>query len=265
MTYPVFLGAVVITTANNRIRWVEGASTGNADIVPGTYYLRGDAAADDLCAAIRTAIMAANASANNYALVPFWKIGTTEHSLIQITRTGGADTFQLLKDGNETFDYRLIGYSASTALSSAAKVSDIAPSASWVSNDGFLELDDFSTKIAPMDKVSSGRVTGVERSSRSHTWRVGLGFVHKGRLKKRTKFESDGDTLENFIDQFGATSHFELHSCDISSGTTLVAATSSTLLDKVVFDQEIIENFDPERVGDGIDLYDVNFLAHRVV
>lgn len=265
MTYPVFLGAVVITSANNRIRWVEGATTGNADITPGTYYCRGDGAADDLLVAIRTAIMAATASVNNYALTPFRRIGTTEHSSIQFQRTGGADNFQLLKDGSETFDYTLIGFSASTALNGSAKVSDIAPAAMWGSNDGWLELDDFSTKVAPLDKTASGRVTGVERSARSHTWRIGLGFVHQGRLKKRTKFESDGDTLENFIDLFGATAHFEMHTAEISSGTTLAALDATTYLDRVSFNQDIIENFDPERVGDGINLYDVNFLAHRVV
>ena len=42
MTYPVFLGAIVVTAANRRLRFKEAAgAVGNVDLALGTYYLRG--------------------------------------------------------------------------------------------------------------------------------------------------------------------------------------------------------------------------------
>ena len=101
MSYPVLLGAVVVVTGtNDRIRWREVATTNNATIAAGTYFLRGDGAADDLCLAIKTAIEAAGASANTYSVVAARSLTpTAAHTAVTLTRLTGADSFGIVVDG----------------------------------------------------------------------------------------------------------------------------------------------------------------------
>ena len=49
MSYPVLLGAIVLTSANNRLRFKEAAgAVGNVDLAAGTYYLRDDSLATEI-------------------------------------------------------------------------------------------------------------------------------------------------------------------------------------------------------------------------
>jgi hypothetical protein len=262
MSYPVLLGAVVVVVGANRIRWREVATTNNADIAAGTYFLRGDGAADDLCLAIKTAIEAAGASANTYSVVAARSLTpTASHTLVTITRLTGADNFGMVVDGTETFDCDLIGFVASTATNSTAKTGTRAAAASWASNDAYQRLKPFSSTPATVTRVASGRVSGVTRGSRMQSWRVAFGFVHESRCNVVDGLNGAADTLEGFIERHGAGALLELHEVT-ASGAVIALPTSSTLKDRVHFSQESIEEWDPQQIGDAVPLYDVALVMH---
>lgn len=267
MTYPVLLGAIVITTANRRLRFREGAgAVGNVDIATGTYYLRGDGSADDLCLAIKTGLDAFGVGGNAYTVTVARSIDpAVAHTLLTTTRTAGTDTFGFVIDGSETFDMALIGFTASTANDATAKTSTQACAAGWVSNDILAELEPFAEREAEVDRAASGSVTGVSFSSHMTSWSLGFAFVHETRALKRRALAVDGDTLEGFVERFGAGAQFEAHEVAISSGTTLAGATSSTLVAVLHWSAESVQSYRPQRLGPGVPLYDWGAVAHERV
>lgn len=267
MTYPVMLGAIVLTSANNAIRFKEGATTATATIAAGTYYLRGDGAAGDLMPALVTALQAATASANTYSATVARSIAPgTAHTLVTITRASGADNFQILwADALTTFDETLLGFTANTADNASAKVSTQACGAAWASNDGMGELEPYSERMASLTRSMSGRVSGVSRSARMQSWRMRLLFVEERRLHVETALAGAQDTLEGFMEDFGAGAALELHDADVSSGTTLAALSTSTLVDVVHFSEESLTRYEPQRVGPGVPLYHLSLTFHAQV
>jgi len=272
MTYPVFLGAIVITAANRRIRFKEAASAAvNVDLPLSTtgtpaYYLRGDGTASDFCAVLATALSAAYGTANTYTVTVDQSINVTAgHTLVTITRSAGADTFQILIDGNQTFPMVLIGFVASTANDATPKVSTRSCAAAWASNDAYAILEPFSERVASVTRAASGRVSGVSRSDRMQSWRVSLGFVHLSRTFVVDALAFASDTLEGFIERFGAGASLEMHDVSISSGTVLAARTSSTLVDVVHFSEDALTTYEPQAIGAGVPLYSLDLIMHAEV
>ena len=260
MTYPAFLGAVVLTSANNRIRIRESATTYNADITPGTYFLRDDGTASSLCTAIATALTNASAGGNSYTCVH--QLNQSPASLtnqITVSLSVMVDSFSLVRDGTQTFDYDLIGISATTSHDTGAKGSDRPCAAAWVSNDGYGEFIRRSRKVASQSMASSGRAAQVERSDRMYAYMMALKFVDERRLFRDLALSGyTANSLEAFLDRFGAGAYFELHDLEISSGTTLTDCSSSTLLATCQWDESTITDFEPDLVGAEIDLYDLS-------
>lgn len=267
MSYPVLLGAIVITSANRGIRFKEGATTATANLATGTYYLRGDGAAGDLLAALKTALEAATASTNTYTITVARSIDTaTAHTLVTITRATGADNFQILwADALTTFDETLLGFTANTADNASAKTSTQACAAAWVSNDILRELEPYGDRMADVSRRGNGGVIGVSMSAHMTSWALGFAFVSEERMLLRRALAVDADTLEGFVERFGAGAAFEIHEVGISSGTTLAAASSSTLVAVAHWSAESVQTFRPRRIGPGVPLYDLDMVAHEQV
>jgi hypothetical protein len=267
MSYPVLLGAIVITTANQGIRFKEGANTNTALITPDTYYLRGDGTASCILTALKTALEAANASVNTYTITVARSIDVaTAHTLVTITRATGPDNFQILWASSlTTFDETLLGVTANTADNASAKTSTQACAAAWVGNDILRELEPFGDRVAEIARRGNGGVIGVSMTAHMTSWAVGFAFIDEGRMLLRRALAVDGDTLEGFIERFGAGAAFELHEVPISSGTTLSAASSSTRVAILHWSQETLTSFRPRRIGPGVPLYDLDTVAHEQV
>lgn len=267
MTYPVLCGAIVITTANRGVRVKEGATTATTNLATGTYYLRGDGAAGDFCAALKTALEAATASVNTYTVTVSRNIDVASaHTTITITRASGADTFQILwADALTTFDETLLGFTANTVDDGNPKTSTQACAACWVSTDILRELEPFGERIASVPRRANGGVVGVSRSSHMTSWAIGFAFVAEARMLKRRALAVDGDTLEGFVERFGAGAAFEAHETALSSGTTLAALSSSTLVAVMHWSEETVTGFRPRRIGPGVPLYDLDTVAHEQV
>lgn len=140
-SYPLIRRAVVITSANNGIRFREGATTSTKTVAAGTYYV-GVGGASDLLTAVKTALEV-GASANTYtvSLTPNPRtppiVATAANATGGITRATGSDDFQLLgADALTTFPLHVLGLPATnTTLGSTPIASSLSSSAWWVSND----------------------------------------------------------------------------------------------------------------------------------
>lgn len=261
MSYPVTLGAIVITAANQRIRFREAAgAVGNVDLGLGTYYLRGDGASGDFLLELKNKLDAFGAGGNTYTITVARSIDPAlAHTTITVTQSGGL-TFGFVVDGSQTFDYSLIGFSStvSTANDTAAKTSIKACSAAWVCNDVAREIEPYSERVVAVPRAVSGRVQGVTRSARMQSWRLGLAFVDERRIYVENALAGAQDTLEGFMERFGAGASLELHEAQVSTGTTLAALSSSTLVDVVHFSEETLSRFEPTRLGPGVPLYSID-------
>lgn len=268
MSYPVMLGAIVITTANRTIRFIEGAGPANSALLDvGTWYLRGDGAPTDFCLKLKNALEAAGASTNTYTVTVSMGIDpSTAHTVLSVARASGTDTFGILwSDAATTFDKALAGFTASTANDSTTKSSTIACAANWVSNDIAREIEPYSERTVAVPRAVSGRVQGVTRSSRMQSWRLGLAFVDIRRMLVADALAGTQDTLEGFMERFGANAAFELHEQPTVSTTTLAALSSSTLVDTCHFSEDSLSRFEPTRLGPGVQLYSLDLRLHRKV
>lgn len=261
------LGAIVLTSANNKLRFKEAAgATADASILPGTYYLRGDGAAGDLCPAIVTALQNAGASANTYTVTVARSIDpAAAHTTVTITRASGTDTFQIVVDGTQTFDMTLLGFTASTANDANPKTSTQSCAAAWVCNDVAREIEPYSERTVAVPRAVSGRVQGVTRSARMQSWRLGLAFVDERRTYVENALAGAQDTLEGFLERFGAGASLELHEQPSVTGTVLAALSSSTLVDVVHFSEDTLSRFEPVRLGPGVPLYSIDLRLHAKV
>lgn len=261
------LGAIVLTPSNNVLRFTEGASTNNATIAAGTYYLRGDGAAGDLLPALKTALEGAGASANTYTITVARSIDpAAAHTTITITRATGADNFGVLwANTATTFDEALLGFSVDDTVNANAKTSTKACAAGWVSNDIAREIEPVSERVVAVPRAASGRVQGVSRSARMQSWRLGLAFVDERRMLVENALAGAQDTLEGFLERFGAGASLELHEQPTVTGTTLSALSSSTLVDVVHFSEDALSRFEPVRLGPGVPLYALDLRLHAKV
>lgn len=260
MTYPVFLAAVVIDSTNNVINFREGANTAVATVVAGTYYLRGDGAADDLCLALKTALEAnsgARVSVNTYSVVPTWSadpsgIGCT----VTITRLTGADTFQLLT-ASTTFDAALIGFNfALDALNAGPKVSTLSPSSVWVGDGPHKEHEPIDRPIGYAKRSRAGKVrrgkTGTTRKDR----RFAVSFVSAVRTHEQFNTTDPERCFNRFLDRWRAGKPVELHLSDITAGFALGALSSTTEQGATwQLGGEGDDEFEPRRQSNAVQLY----------
>lgn len=260
------LGAIVVTAANNRLRFKISSVAGNIDLALGTYYLRGDGAAGDFCAELKAKLDVFGAGGNTYSVTVARSIDpAAAGATLTITRATGSDTFQLLVDGNQTFDMALIGFTASTQNNSSPKTSAQSCAAAWVSNDVAREIEPYSERTVAVPRAVSGRVQGVTRSARMQSWRLGLSFVDERRTYVENAFAGAQDTLEGFLERFGAGASLELHEQPSVTGVVLSALSSSTLVDVVHFSEDTLSRFEPARLGPGVPLYSIDLRLHAKV
>lgn len=247
--------------------WGAQLETGSS---PGPYVVTTGASAtgptNELALAIRNGLNAFGGGGNTYTVTAAQSIDTAaSHTLLTVTRATGTDTFQIVVDGSTTFDMALIGIVATTANDALAKTSTRSCAAAWASNDAYANLEPFSERVASVTRAASGRVSGVSRSDRMQSWRVGLGFVHLSRTFVVDALLTAADTLEGFIERFGAGASFEMHDCLLSSGTTMAPRTFSTLVDVVHFSEDALTTYEPQAIGAGVPLYALDLTLHAEV
>jgi hypothetical protein len=263
LTYPAGIPAAT----GSVLMW--GVQTEDAT-TPGPYVVTTGAVAtgptNELSLAIRNGLDAFGGGGNTYTVSAAQSINVdASHTLLTITRATGTDTFGVVVDGSTTFDMALIGIVASTANDATPKVSTRSCAAAWASNDAYAILEPFSERVASVTRAASGRVSGVSRSDRMQSWRVSLGFVHLSRTFVVDALLTAADTLEGFIERFGAGASVEMHDVLLSSGTTIAPRTFSTLVDVVHFSEDALTTYEPQAIGAGVPLYSLDLILHAEV
>lgn len=254
--YAALLAQITITTANQGIRFKEGATTGTVTIPVGTYFLRGDGASDDICLALKTAFDGLVVG-NVYTVALACSVDPAAiAATVTITQTGGAAFRILWADALTTFDEALLGFTdANTADSTAAKVGTLSPEALWVSPDvpEFYEPED--QYDISVQRARSGRVRALRRGGPYDVRRVSFQFLDSRRVIDHDNTTDPAATFARFLEATSAGLRFEFHATTVS-GTTLGALSSSTEIGAGwYFDEDTALGFAPERLQPGLALY----------
>jgi hypothetical protein len=241
---------------------VEAASTAGPYVRTTTASATGPS--NELALAIKTGLDAFGVGGNTYDVSLAADIDPAKQaSTLTITRTAGTDTFGLVKDGSQTFDYDLLGFSASTENDSAPKSGARSAAAVWVGNDVLREREPFGERTVAVPRKANGGVVGVSRSAHMVSWSLGFAFVHEARMLLRASVDPGG-SLESFLRRFGAGAAFQAREVDVSSGTTLAPIIEHPF-GTLHWSEDTLSAFRPRRIGPGVPLYDLDTTAHEQV
>ena len=262
MSYPVFMGAIVLTSANNRLRVKEGAgAVTSVDLTPGTYYLRDTSLGAEVENAIFNTL-----GTNSYTFTFVYDIDPANIGIkASLARQTGSADFSIVVDGSETFDYSLIGFStsASTAHNGSDKVSTTSCAGGWVGTDIYREREPFGERVVSVPRKANGGVVGVSRTAHMTSWALGLSFLHEDRALRKLNTSDPSATLEAFLRRFGAGAAFEAYESLTVSGTQLTGVSSA--FGVLHWSEDSLSSFRPRRIGPGVPLYDIDLVAHQQV
>jgi hypothetical protein len=219
---------------------------------------------NELALAIRDSLTAFGVGGNTYDVSLSADIDPGKQaSTLTITRASGSDTFGLVKDGSQTFDYDLLGFSASTANDSASKSGVRSAAAVWVGNDVLREREPSGERMVSVPRRANGGVVGVSRSAHMVSWSLGFAFVHEARMLLRSSVDPGG-SLESFVRRFGAGAAFQAREVDVASGSVLAPIIEHPFA-TLHWSEDTLSSFSPRRIGPGVPLYDLDTVAHEQV
>lgn len=263
MAHPAFLARVTITTGVNDVIIIrEGGGDITCTIAAGTYTLTGDGSADDLLKAVTDALTASG-GALTYSGTVVHDVAVGDRCCYVSISAGG--TFSLRwASTSTTFDEALLGFTNANTSSALQQDSTLNPSCVWSSNDHTREIEPFSSRDVAVNRTLDGAVYGLARSARMQSWRIGLVFVDEERVfVARALNDDEANTLEGFIEQWGAGGAFDLHEADDVAG--VLTLSSSTLIGAMHFSEEAVRDFAPQRLGPGVALYSIDLITHSEV
>jgi hypothetical protein len=261
--YAAFLGQVTVDSDHNTIRCVEDATTADVTLVEGTYFLRGDGAAGDLCAAIATALATNGAGTNNtYTVSLACSVDSAAPAAtVTITRATGTGSFSILwAHANTTFDPAFIGFAeTNTAHDATAKASTLSPSSLWIASDLLESYEPEEEYDVTVVRARPGRLKG-QRTGGPHDRRtVIMNYLDVARVLAEENLADPTATFERFHQRQGDGKRMEFHAVALSSGSTLAALSASTEIgDCWHLDEETASVFAPERLEPGLPLYSIS-------
>ncbi len=245
--YHALLGETVITTANNRLRFTEAASTGNADLTPGSYF------PEDLAIELAVAMAAAGASANVYeGFIDDFTIAAGDvHAVMGVGLDAGSDAFQLLwEDGATTLDAAAFGFEvANTALSTAPKIGTLTPSCIWVAPEPSARDDPTFEALSAQTRTKSGIVRTFDRGGPYNVRSIELQYISSERT-----FSGSG-SFEAFWTRHRDGRAIQLHELPLTGDVELKTPASDTLVGTFCFDEATCAAFAPRRLSAGQELY----------
>lgn len=237
----VALQAVEIAAGENDLILLdEGGVTATTTIAPGTYFARGDGSADDLLAATATALGAAFAGGNTYALgaltaggVASWsKDAASPSATVRVSRATGAATFRVRwNSASTTFPKALLGFAVEKTLADAnPELSTLSPAAAWVPNDRHIDLLPEMNAARAEVELANGGLDAVLRAAPSHERRLLLELVDGRRLWAHRITADPDRAYSRFWRTIIDGRPVELHEVDLQSGssTLLTALSTST-------------------------------------
>lgn len=250
--YHLVIPAVTIATGTNDVFAItEGAGSLACTIEAGTYYLRGDASADDLLEAVLDAINAAGADTYTGTISA---LGTTG-LVVDIANETDQNTIEW-----GTFDGSDLGFSSNLTLE-ADFSSDQSPRGAWVSNDLAESVDQLPRALGSQITTVGGQTYTHDRSGTTWTdLRIVWPWILEAYVEPlELVATAQPRTLYACWARWRDGRSLEIHK------TTLVAAslTTSTLVGRFVLDGSHVQSIRASRQGPGIPYYTSEPLTFR--
>lgn len=264
MTVPVLLTAIVIDADNRVLRISEAGTPRTASLALGTYYLRGDGSADDLCRALKLALEAAGPSANTYTVaVSFTGAPASPSATVTVSIATGTDAFALLwADAATTVAPSWWGFTAAnTASSTAAKASTLSPSSCWVGNCAPEKTQPKRSAEAYVFVASSGAVAAGLTGGPYLEWRFDVAFVDGKRFDAAFIAADPDRALSSWWERSVRGSPFEYHLADYaspSSEVTVALSTSTRIGGAWHLHEDSVSDFDGARFDTASSLWSLS-------
>lgn len=272
--FACLLGAIEITTANQRLILDEGGVSFNADVTPGIYYLKGDNASNDICQAIKDALDAAGA--NTYSVktaissVETWSRSDSAVTCsVQVSRAAGAATFRVRwPNASTTFPIAAVGFAVEKGAADAnAETSTLSPTHAWVGT-GHIEDAPPSVSWEVSQRMLENGDTDVIRTSDARSpRRVVLPMQSATRLYSESATVASSD-LESFLDVVLDGRPVQFHRLTLQSGSTVLlnGPTTSTLKGTYRCGEAMARVLEsPTRAQTGIDQFDLEMQLESYV
>lgn len=275
--FVALLGAVEIDTTNQRIRLTEAAATANADIAVGTYYLRGDGSASDLCLAIKNALDGAFVGGNTYTVgivtsagVISWDTNPANKSATVVIDVVGAINFKVAwNDAAATFPKGLVGFSAEKGAANLVKeVSTLTPSSVWVCNEYHKDSKPATAWNTRSETLANGDTSVTRRSDKAQRRKIAFQWVDGRRTWLSINTADPTAALESFIDTNNDGRPIEFHEQSLlsSAATTLSALSSATRVGTAWrLSEGAGDALDADRAQLGLDLWDLDLTLSGAV
>ena len=255
-TYPAYLQAVTIVAGvNDTIVFDEGSGNLTGTMNPGTYFLRGYTAADDLGEEVAGAMTAAGGT-----YTPLVSQSTVVGGAgLTITKSSGVFKLNLASSTFPLAD--LLGFtSANESLASSQSGADFAK-INWVSNQPLAGRETSNASNITQHITAEGQV---------HTYvgQDGLAsrlLEHELVNASKTKDATGGNaSFEAWWGRAREGHRFEFHDTT-ETGGTLDTLSAGTLKDTLVLGEDACRSFAPARLSRGLALYSWSILCRRYV
>jgi hypothetical protein len=236
-TFPILLGAIVIDDDTDGVYLDEAGVGIQCTLVHGTYYLKGDGAADDFCLALKTALEAGGA--NTYTVTiesggaPTWsRSPAAVAATVTVSRSAGTDTFRIRwNHANTTFGSTLLGFVTEKGAADAnAESSTQSPLAVWIGDNLHEDAREAPAWVVSEQELENGDVDVTRHSERMTDIVIDLPMLADANLF--TSHETvTNRSLDAFIQANGDGRPVQFHEQALQSGsTTLIDDLSSSTL-----------------------------------
>jgi len=244
--YPVLLAEVVVDATNGDIRFLEDATPHVATIAPGTYFLRGDGAADDLAKAVGDAFLAAGAFTYDPRLAVHATLGAGNSATFDLFQIDGGLTING-GHASTTFDVTLLGYPAADTVSFGS-----SPRCIWVGAEPLARNDPTFDAITRQTRMTGGQVRTFDRGGPYDVRELEVAFSPASRTFAGT--DEPGASFAEWWARARDGRALELHEAEDNEGT-LVDLDEDTLVGTFVLDDASCGAFRPRRFEPGLELY----------
>lgn len=235
-TFPILLGAIVIDDDTDGVYLDEAGVGIQCTLVHGTYYLKGDGAADDFLLALKTALEAGGA--NTYTITvdsggnPSWSRSTSSRAVTVTVSSNSVATFRVRwAHANTTFGSALIGFTTEKgAADNNAESGTVSPTSVWVGDNYHEETRARPGWVVTEHELENGDVDVVRHSGKRSDRSLTLPMVADANLFTDDEAATNR-SLETFLGVCGDGRPVQFHAQALQSGSaTLIDDLSSSTL-----------------------------------
>lgn len=222
LTFSVFAPSIVIHAQNKGLRVVYGGTPTTINLDEGTYYLGGSGSS--LLGAIDTKLEAIAAGWTNSVSRDI----TSGSSGMTVTITSPASNWYIdVTHAATTFDMTTIGMSQTVNASAAlSQTSTATVGGNWVAGEARSSDDGGFTGNAIVIKLADGSSATYSTGAITQNLNIDVKLLERYRIWTDTARATIHPALKRLI----SGDQFEYHETTISSGSTLTALSSSTLV-----------------------------------